>query len=128
MDRKISSDDKFSLQQNFRRYLKFQEQFETASEAVNNAKSSRVWIVGVISLLFAFSSEFFLGAAAALIGLYLYRIAKASMKAGDAEEGKENTERWFSSKGLKFEGRILYFTDDNMLDNPLDPFDDNLFA
>ncbi len=49
------------------------------------------------------------------------------MQVGSAEEGREDTERWFSSKGLKFEGRVLYFRDDQMLDNPLDPFDDGLY-
>lgn len=128
MERKLLSKDKFVLQQNFRRFLKFLDHSESAQESVKAAKASRVWIVGVVALLFAFSSEFFLGASAALLGLYFYRIFRASVAADDAKEGQEDTERWFASKGLKFEGRILYFSDDQMLDSPLDPFDDSLFA
>jgi len=62
-----------------------------------------------------------------LFGLYFYRVMSASMKVGSAQEGREDTERWFASKGLRFEGRVLYFRDDQMLDTPLDPFDDALY-
>lgn len=127
MDRKLSSEDKFNIQQNFRRYLKFQDQYDGTNEVVKAAKSSRVWIVGVIALFFALASDFFLGASAALFGLYFYRIVSASMKFGNAEEGKEDTQRWFATKGLKLEGRVLYFRDDQMLDNPIDPFDDAVY-
>lgn len=128
MDRKLSSADKFNLQQNFRRFLKFQDQYEEANTLAKQARASRVWVAGVVALLFALASDFFLGCSAALFGLYFYRIIIASMQVGRAEEGREETERWFSSKGLKFEGRILYFRDDQMLENPLDPFDDGLYA
>ncbi|SIS59241.1 hypothetical protein [Neptunomonas antarctica] len=127
MDRKLSSEDKFNLQQNFRRYLKYQDQYEVANEISKQVRASRVWLAGVITLLFALASDFFLGASAALFGLYFYRILMASMKVGAAEEGRESTDRWFASKGLKFEGRILYFRDDQMLETPLDPFNDNLY-
>jgi len=127
MDRKLSSNDKFNLQQNFRRFLKFQDQYEEANEAVKSARASRVWIVAVIALLFALASDFFMGASAALFGLYFYRLMSASSKRSSAQEGREDTERWFASKGLRFEGRVLYFRDDQMLDAPLDPFDDSLY-
>ncbi|MBT3147184.1 hypothetical protein Q4583_16280 [Neptunomonas phycophila] len=127
MDRKLSSNDKFNLQQNFRRYLKFQDQYEEANEAAKTARASRVWIAALIALLFALASDFFMGASAALFGLYFYRVMSASMKVGSAQEGREDTERWFASKGLRFEGRVLYFRDDQMLDTPLDPFDDALY-
>ncbi|QLE97414.1 hypothetical protein [Neptunomonas phycophila] len=127
MDRKLSSNDKFNLQQNFRRYLKFQDQYEEANEAAKTARASRVWIAALIALLFALASDFFMGASAALFGLYFYRVMSASMKVGSTQEGREDTERWFASKGLRFEGRVLYFRDDQMLDTPLDPFDDALY-
>jgi len=127
MDRKLLSEDKFNLQQNFRRYLKYQDQYDLANEVAKSARASRVWIVAVIALLFALASDFFLGAAAALFGLYFYRIMMASMQVGNAEEGREDTERWFASKGLKFEGRVLYFSDDQMLQDPIDPFNDDLY-
>lgn len=127
MDRKLSFEDKFNLQQNFRRYLKFQDQYEIANDAAKEARASRVWVAGVIALLFALASDFFLGASTALFGLYFYRIFIASMKVSTAEEGKEDTERWFASKGLKFEGRILYSRDDQMMETPLDPFNDSLY-
>jgi hypothetical protein len=127
MDRKLSSEDKFNLQQNFRRYLKLQDQYEIANEMAKEARASRVWLAGVLALLFALASDFFLGASAALCGLYFYRIVMASMKVGAAEEGQEDTQRWFAGKGLKFEGRILYFRDDQMMETPLDPFNDSLY-
>ncbi|WP_028470794.1 hypothetical protein [Neptunomonas japonica] len=127
MDRKLSSEDKFNLQQNFRRYLKFQDQYEIANETAKEARASRVWVAGVLALFFALASDFFLGASAALFGLYFYRIMMASMKVGAAEEGRGDTDRWFAGKGLKFEGRILYFRDDQMMETPLDPFNDSLY-
>jgi hypothetical protein len=128
MDRKLSAQDKFNLQQNYRRYLKFLEQYEAANDAEKNAKASRLWIVGLIALLFALASDFFLGASAALFGVYFYRWLGATMKKGNAAEGREDAERWFAAKGLRFEGRVLYFRDDQMMDHPLDPFDDSLYA
>ncbi|NVK41975.1 MAG: hypothetical protein HWE39_12090 [Oceanospirillaceae bacterium] len=128
MDKMLSSHDKFDLQQNYRRYLKFRDQMEDAMRDMQTAKASRVWVAGVVALLFALASDFFLGAAAALFGMYFYRLMVARMQSGKAEEGCEDTDRWFAAKGLKFEGRILYFRDDKMLENPLDPFDDAIYG
>ena len=127
MDRKLSSEDKFNLQQNFRRYLKFQDQYEIANEIAKEARASRVWVAGIAAFLFASASDFFLGASAAFFALYFYRIVMASRKVAAAEEGREDTDRWFAGKGLKFEGRILYFRDEQMMDTPLDPFNDSLY-
>lgn len=127
MERLLSSHDKFDLQQNYRRYLKFRDQREDANRAMQTAKASRVWVAGVVTLVFALASDFFLGASAALFGLYFYRLLMARMKTSQADEGCEDTDRWFASKGLKFEGRILYFRDDKMLEHPLDPFDDGIY-
>lgn len=61
MDRKLSSADKFNLQQNFRRFLKFQDQYEEANTLAKQARASRVWVAGVVALLFALASDFFFG-------------------------------------------------------------------
>ena len=127
MQKFLPTDQKFDLQQNFRRALKCQEQLSVAKEAVKEAKRSRVWIVALIIIIFAMGSDFFLGASAALFAHYFYRIIRAWYSVTRAEESLEENERWFSSKGLKLEGRVLYFREDSLLENPLDPFDDELF-
>ena len=127
MQKFLPTDQKFDLQQNFRRALKCQEQLSVAKEAVKEAKRSRVWIVALVIMIFAMGSDFFLGAAAALLAHYFYRIIRAWHAVSRSEESLEESERWFSSKGLKLEGRVLYFSEDSLLENPLDPFDDELF-
>lgn len=127
MERHLSAADKFDLQQNYRRFLKFQEQYSQANDALKEAQASRVWLVALVLLLFALSSDFFMGASAALFGLYFYRVILAWYQSTQAEEGREQAERWFAAKRLKFQGRILYDRDDQMLENPIDPFDDALY-
>ncbi len=127
MDRHLNAADKFDLQQNYRRYLKYQEQYTVANDAVKEARASRVWIAGLVALLFALASDFFLGASAALFGLYFYRIVVAWYHSSQAEEGRDQMERWFAGKGLKFQGCVLYYRDDEMLEHPIDPFDDALY-
>lgn len=122
MDRTIPEQDKFELQQNYRRYLKYQDQYDDAFNALKQSRASRVWIGGVVTLLFGMSSVFFFGVAAGLFGLYFYRIVSAWYKSFQIDEGREEVLRWFSSKGLTFEGRILYFRDDQELAQPIDPF------
>ncbi|BBB26521.1 hypothetical protein [Amphritea japonica] len=128
MPRTISEQDKFELQQNFRRYLKYQDQYDSAFSTLKQSRASRVWLAGLATLLISFGSEFFLGASAALFGVYFYRIATAWYSSFQVDEGREEVLRWFSSKGLKFEGRILYFRDDQKLENPVDPFSDEVYA
>lgn len=127
MDKYLVAEQKFDLQQNFRRALKCQEQLSTAKDAVKEARGSRVWIVALIVIIFAMASDFFLGASAALFAHYFYRIIRAWYSVSRAEESLEENERWFSSKGLKLEGRVLYFREDSLLEQPLDPFDDELY-
>ncbi len=124
----ISHDDKFDLQQNYRRYIKFHDLYQQYNEQLKIAKTSRLWIAAIVAILFAFSSEFFMGVAAGLFGLYFYRVITAGLKKSNAEEGRESSERWFASKGLRFEGRVLYQMDDQMLENPLDPFDESIYS
>jgi len=127
MERFLLSDDKFDLQQNFRRALKCQEQMTHAREGMKEAKNSRVWIVALVILIFAMGSDFFLGASAALFVYYFYRVIRSWYECSQAEEGLEENTRWFGTKGLRLEGRVLYFRDDSLLEQPLDPFDDDLY-
>jgi len=128
MEKTIPVQDKFDVQQNYRRYLKYQDQYETAFSKLKSAKASRVWLMGLVTLLFSFASEFFLGASAALLGLYFYRIATSWYDSFQVDEGREEVLRWFTGKGLKFEGKILYFRDDQMLASPLDPFSEDVYG
>ena len=128
MERTIPEQDKFELQQNYRRYLKYQDQYDDAFTKLKQSRASRVWLAGLVALLFSPGSDFFLGAAAALFGLYFYRIGSAWYSSFQIDEGREEVLRWFSSKGLTFEGRILYFRDDRVLANPIDPFADEIYG
>lgn len=127
MQRTLNASIKFDLQQNYRRYLRFLDQYGADSDQLKLARASKVWVAALIMLLFALASDFFLGASAALFGLYFYRIGVAYTEVTKVQEGREQSERWFASQGLKFEGRVLYFKDDLKLDNPLDPFNDSLY-
>ena len=124
---KLDTRVKFDLQHNFSRYLRFLDQYGADNDQLKLARASRVWIIALVALLFALASDFFLGASAALFGLYFYRILRAYMDVTKAQEGREQSERWFAAQGLKFEGRVLYFQNDEMLENPLDIFNDALY-
>jgi len=128
MQRTLNASIKFDLQQNYRRYLRFLDQYGADTDQLKMARASKVWVAALVMLLFALASDFFLGASAALFGLYFYRVAVAYIEVTKVQEGREQSQRWFASQGLKFEGRVLYFKDDDKLDNPLDPFDDALFS
>ena len=123
----IDSAIKFDLQQNYRRYLNFLDQYGAENDALKNARSSMVWIVALVLLIFALASDFFLGASAALFGIFFYRVVMAWLEVRKAEEGREQAERWFSTKGFKFEGRVLFFKEDEMLEEPVDPFDERIY-
>ncbi len=124
MERYLSLADKFDIQQNYRRYVRMAERHEGAMTSYNEARASRIWVVGIIVLLFALSSNFFLGAAAGMFGVYFYGVVRSWMRTSDVGEGVEQLDRWFATKGLRFEGRIMYSNNDQMLEQPLDPFDD----
>ncbi|GAB0151148.1 MULTISPECIES: hypothetical protein [Marinobacterium] len=127
MEPYLNASDKFDLQQNYRRYLKFHDQCQVLNEILKDARASRVWVAGVVLMVFALGSEFFLGAAAGLFGLYFYRILSAWYRLSQVEENVEGIERWFASKGLKFESRVLYQRNDDQLAQPLDPFNEELY-
>jgi hypothetical protein len=128
MSQLLSAEDKFDIQQNFRRYMRLKDSHELANEAYKAAKANRIWIAGIILLLFALASDFFLGAAAGLFGVYFYNVIISWLDANSSDESLEELDRWFSTKRLKFEGRILYFRQDELLENPLDPFNEACFA
>lgn len=127
MNKPLNTAIKFDLQQNYRRYMRYVDQYGIENDQLKLARASKVWIVALVSLVFALASDFFLGASAALFGLYFYRILVAYIEVTKAQEGREQSERWFASQGLKFEGRVLYSRDDHKLENPLDPFNDSLY-
>lgn len=128
MSQLLSAEDKFDIQQNFRRYMRLKDSHELANEAYKAAKANRIWIAGIILLLFALASDFFLGAAAGLFGVYFYNVIISWLDVNSSDESLEELDRWFSTKRLKFEGRILYFRQDELLENPLDPFNEACFA
>ena len=123
----IDSNLQFDLQQNYRRYLLFLDQYGSGNQALKIARTSKVWMVALVLLVFALASDFFLGASAALFGIYFYRIGVAWLEVHKVEEGREQAERWFSAKGFKFEGRVLFLKDDEMLDQPIDPFNNKIY-
>ncbi|MCV6589396.1 MAG: hypothetical protein OIF57_10255 [Marinobacterium sp.] len=124
MERYLSLADKFDIQQNYRRYVRLAERHDGAMASYNDARASRVWVVGIIALLFALSSKFFMGAAAGMFGVYFYSVVRSWMRTSEVNENMEQLDRWFSTKGLRFEGRIMYSQKDELLEQPLDPFDD----
>lgn len=127
MEQNLAASDKYEIQQNFRRYVRLKERYDTARGAYVTAKASKVWIAGIIALLFALASNFFLGVAAGLFSVYFYSMVGSWLQINQTEEGVEELDRWFTGKKLKFEGRILYFGTDQMLESPLDPFDDDCY-
>lgn len=127
MGHTLPTADKFEIQQNFRRYVRLKERFDSAREGYLNAKGSKLWMVAIVALLFALASNFFLGVAAGLFGVYFYEMIRNWMQISENEEGLEQLDRWFATKKLKFEGRILYASKDEMLENPIDPFDDDCY-
>ncbi|WP_299181859.1 hypothetical protein [uncultured Neptuniibacter sp.] len=128
MSQLLSAEDKFDIQQNFRRYMRLKDSHELARDSYKNAKANRIWIVGIILMLFALASDFFLGAAAGLFGVYFYNVVTSWLDANSSDESLEELDRWFQSKRLRFEGRILYFANDDLLENPLDPFNEASYA
>ncbi|EAR59835.1 hypothetical protein [Neptuniibacter caesariensis] len=128
MSQLLSAEDKFDIQQNFRRYMRLKDSHESATDSYKNAKANRIWIAGIVLMLFALASDFFLGAAAGLFGVYFYNVITSWLDANSTDESLEELDRWFSAKRLKFEGRILYFKHDDLLENPLDPFSEGCYA
>lgn len=128
MEAKLNTADKFDIQQNYRRYLRLKDQHTAAQDAHNYARAEKIWIAGVITLPFAVASTFFLGVSAGLFGVYFYSLLKTKLRINEAAEGLEQLDRWFSKKRLSFEGKVMYALNDRLLENPIDPFDDQFYA
>ena len=75
----------FDLQQNYRRYLKYLDQYGVENDQLKLARGSKVWMVALVLLVFALASDFFLGASAALFGIFFYRVAMAWLEVSKAE-------------------------------------------
>jgi hypothetical protein len=113
-----------------RQYRRFEEKYDlgfSANEALKRHKASRIWVVGVLALLFSMSSDFFLGAAAALFGVYFYQIVITYMQKSQAEDAMEEIERWFSQHDLKFQDKTPFLKTDEQLQNPLNLFEDSIY-
>ncbi|WP_210396840.1 hypothetical protein [Motiliproteus sediminis] len=123
----LSSDIKSDVQSRYRQYLSHHSDAAEANDALKQAKASRLWLVGVVVGLFSFQSEFFLGAAFALLGVYFYQIITAQVHKAQAEDAMEELGRWFSGKGLMFQDTTAFFRDDDQLENPLNLEDDGLY-
>ncbi len=120
----LPAKDKFDYQQNYRRFQRHYERRQAANEALKHARGSRIWVVGVVVMLFAMGSEFFLGLAAGIFGVYFWQIISAYLDRVKADESREEVERWFNSKGLVVQDQTLFFRNDQQLTSPVDPLQD----
>jgi len=123
----LSADLKRDIQSRYRQYESLYDDAQDANDALKRAKASRIWLVGVAVGLFSFQSEFFLGAAFALLGVYFYQIITAQVAKAQAEDAMEELARWFSAKGLMFQDTTPFFHDDDQLENPLDLYADAVY-
>ena len=127
MTQYLSATLKRDLQQNYRRFQDHCVDLEAANKRLNHAKAGKLWIVGVIALLFSMHSEFFLGVASALLAGHFYLILAAFMSKIKAEEAVEEVERWFSTTGVVFQDVTPFFKDDETLENPINLFQDSTY-
>lgn len=123
----LAANLKGDYQQHYRRFEEHYDQGFEANEALKRAKASKVWMVAVVVLLFSMSSDFFLGAAAAMFAVYFYQIVVAYMKKAQAEDTLEEIERWFSQKGLMLQDKTPFFKTDDQLENPLNLFEEGIY-
>ncbi|MEH6471879.1 MAG: hypothetical protein V7752_11560 [Halopseudomonas sp.] len=127
MESYLAANLKGDYQQHYRRFEEKYDQGHAANEALKRAKASRVWVIGVVALLFSMSSDFFLGTAAGLFGVYFYQIVTAYMQKAQAEDSMEDIERWFGQKGLMLQDKTPFFKGDDQLENPLNLFEDGAY-
>ncbi|WP_421864626.1 hypothetical protein [Motiliproteus sp.] len=127
MQSHLAANLKSDFQQHYRRFEEHYDKGHSANLELKQAKSSRVWMIAVLALLFSMSSDFFLGAAAAMFGVYFYRIVSAYMQRAQSEDAMEEIERWFSAKGLMLQDKTPFFKGDDQLENPLNLFEDRVY-
>ena len=118
MGRYLAANLKSDYQKNYRR---FEDLYDQGHEA------SRIWVVGLLSLIFSMSSDFLLGAAAGVFGVYFYQIVIAYMQKSQAEDAMEDLERWFSQKGLTMQDKTAFFKEDQQLETPLNLFEEAVY-
>lgn len=118
---------KQELQQRYRRFLECFKHGEEAQKALLRAKASRIWLLGVIAMLFALGSEFYLGVAAAFIGTYCYQVVAAYIKKAQVEDNLEEMQRWFHAQDLNLLDGTPFYRDDEQLENPIDLFADSVY-
>tara|TARA_R110002167_G_scaffold15034_3_gene60499 strand:+ start:1838 stop:2224 length:387 start_codon:yes stop_codon:yes gene_type:complete len=127
MGRYLAANLKSDYQKNYRRFEDLYDQGHAANEALKRAKASRIWVVGLLSLIFSMSSDFLLGAAAGVFGVYFYQIVIAYMQKSQAEDAMEDLERWFSQKGLMMQDKTAFFKEDQQLETPLNLFEEAVY-
>lgn len=127
MDKFLSSSLKAEFQQRYRGFQECFNQHEEARRALLKAKSSRIWILGALALLFSFESEFFLGMAGAFLGTYCYQAVSAYIKKAQIEDCLDDMSRWFQGKGLSLHDTTVFFTEDTQLENPIDLYADAVY-
>lgn len=127
MDNYLSTGDKYDFQQNYRRYENSFVEGVAARDSLKEAKASRIWVIGVLVMFFSMTSDFFLGAAAAILGLYFYNVIRAQVKKSKLDESKEEVERWFNQKNVVFHDKTPFFKSDEQLQNPLDLYKDESY-
>ncbi len=127
MNQHLSAFLKGEYQRNYRRFEDHYTRGEMANQALKQAKASRIWVMGVIAMLFSMHSDFFLGAAFALLGAYFYQIISAYIRKVQAEDGAEELTRWFSANGLVMQDKTAFFKGDDQRENPVDLYQDAVY-
>ena len=127
MESYLAANMKDDYQQHYRRFEEKYDLGYAANEALKRAKASRIWVLGVLALLFSMSSDFFLGTATGLFGVYFYQIVTAYMQKAQAEDAMEEIERWFSQNNLRLQDKTPFFKADEQLQHPLNLFDASLY-
>ncbi|MFB9885069.1 hypothetical protein [Balneatrix alpica] len=129
MEFRLNPADKPQLQQQLRLGLSYQERLQDAEAALRQAQAGRWWIPGVVCLLlFAMSSDLFLGAGFAFLLVHLYGLIKAKLEVGRLQERKQEVDFWLHRKGLLLLGQSLYFERDEKRTTPLDPYNDEHYG
>lgn len=127
MESYLAAKMKIDYQQHYRCFEEKYDLRSTANDALKRAKVSRLWMLGVLALLFSMSSDFFLGTAAGVLGVYVYQIVASYMQKAQAEDAMEEIERWFGQNNLRVQDKTPFFKADEQLQQPLDLFDASLY-
>ncbi|PPC77197.1 hypothetical protein C4K68_12370 [Pokkaliibacter plantistimulans] len=124
MEFMLNPEDKYALQQQFRRAVSFNDRLAEAEAAHKHASEGRWWIMGIIAVLFAFHSDVFLGMSLAFFFVHFFVLFREKMALGRLRERKTEIDWWFHRKGLNVVGLQLFSERDARRSTPLDPFND----